>query len=282
MAPRFSKTRVHAATALLILILSVQAAQTDPAIVMGRSICDNQADSFDYRWTASNVDNTKLFFLSGNSAANGAINAVGDQSSFNASDDIYIAVHGALNVVDTFSGTDFATLFLNNHQKTPNSVTFYVCQSGTPPHNGVSSMAAVARSYPGEEENSTLIGAVNAPGPNTCPALAVNAANQLFDPINNISAAVYRTDVSHTDDHNKLLDGLVKAWGDKDGTPYPGTKQSYEGYCRAQLTTDPKGAWVPDFIANVAAQFSVDYLALINTNYGGDNLETCGPGVQCN
>lgn len=278
MTLRFSKTCIHAAILLSTMILSMQAVKADRAIVMGRSICDNQADSFDYRWITSKVDDTKLFFLSGDTAASGTINAVGHAGTFNALNEIYVAVHGAVNVVDAFSGTDFAALFLSNHKDTPDSVTFYVCESGTPPQSGTSSMAAVARKYPGLGENSTSIGAVNAPASNMCPALAVNSANTPFNPVEDISAAVYRTNVSHTDKHEELLRELEKAWSDENDTPYPGTEQSYASYCQSQLAGDPTGAWLLAFIANAADEFGDRYLALVNTNYGGNDLKTCG---QC-
>ncbi|WP_417461342.1 hypothetical protein [Kordiimonas sp.] len=267
-------------TALMAFMFGASAAQADPAALLGKTICDNQADSFDYQWITANVADVDLFFLSGDTVENGTINAVGHEEDFNDADDVYIALHGAVDVVGDFSGADFAALFLANHASTPTSVTFYVCQSGTPPEGGVSSMAALARSYPGEVEHSTLIGAVNAPGPNTCPALAVDADAEPFDPIDALGQAVYHTDIDHTDDFDERLAYLMDRW-DGGGVTYPDTEQTYEDYCEAQLANDPTGQWVSGFIANVNAQFGAAYLSLVNANYGGDDLVTCGPDVQC-
>lgn len=283
------RTSLHRAVRRLLpfacaLSISGQSSFADPGIIMGSSICDNQADSFDHQWITANVANTHLYFLSGTDAQNGAINRVGAAPAFNGADDVYIAVHGDVNQVDAFPATQFALLFLNNHAAVPNSVTFYVCQSGTPGGVGnISSMARVARAYPGQAQNSTLIQAVNAPAPNSCPALAVDAANQPFQPIQNIADAVYRTNINTTQGHNALLNALLHDW-DNAATPYPNTQQSFHDYCDAQLQNDPTGQWVPGFIQNVVATFGADYLALINTNYGGNPLVTCGAGngAQCN
>ncbi len=269
-------------SAALLLAACSTASFANPAIIMGRTICDNQADSFDYDWITSNVANTRLFFLSDNP---GAINAVGHADAFNNSASVYISVHGDVDIVDVFSGAGFAALFQNNHAATPDAVTFYVCQSSTvPPGAGaVSSKAALARAYPGAAAGSTLIKTVTAPAPNSCPALAVDAANEPFQPILNISDAVYRTDINTTANHDAALDVLLDEWGGGNGVVYPGTAQSFEDYCQTQLGIDATGQWVPGFITEVVNQFSQDYLTLINTNYSGNPLIDCGvtSGVQC-
>ncbi|MCJ9427998.1 hypothetical protein [Kordiimonas marina] len=252
------------------------------ATLMGSSICDNQADSFDYLWIAANNNNPDLYFLSGNSVNNGAINAVGHNNQFNNANNVYIAVHGGVDQVDAFSGTAFAQLFLNNHGNVPTSVTFYVCQSGTVPNNGVSSMAAVAQSYPGNQQNSTLIQTVTAPGPNSCPALAVNSAQPPVNPIGNLALAVYHTGIQHTQAYNGLLNTLLTEWAGGNNVVYPNTNLSFQGYCQQQLGVDATGQWVPAFITAVNNQFGADYLALVNANYDGNALATCGVGQQCN
>lgn len=271
-------------TAALLLAAGGTASFADPAIIMGQTICDNQADAFDYDWITSNVADTRLFFLSGDTADDGAINAVGHEDAFNDSATVYISVHGDVDIVDSFSGAGFASLFHNNHATTPVAVTFYVCQSSTVPdgEGAISSKAALARAYPGEAAGSTLIQTVTAPEPDSCPALAVDAAATPFDPIETIAAAVYRTDISQTEDHDTALAVLLDEWGGGNGVTYPETEQSFQAYCEAQLEADASGQWIPDFIANVVTQFSEDYLTLINTNYGGDPLVTCGVDAQCN
>lgn len=277
-----TKRALLAGAALLgQLSLAATPATANPAILLGDTICDNQADVFDYDWITANVANTRLFFVSGNSVNTGVITAIGHTDAFDNSADVNVALHGDINVVSNFSGTDFAAVFLANHASTPTTVNMYVCQSGTPSLNTLSSMAAVARSYPGQAQNSTAITTVTAPGANSCPALR-SSATAPVTPINAIGAAVYRTSVSHTNGYNAALATLINAW-DSQQTLYPNTLQTYEGYCRAQLALDPTGAaWVAGFITNVVNQFSTDYLALINTNYGGNALATCGTNVQCN
>ncbi len=263
------------------LWLAASSVMANPGILLGGTICDNQADAFDYVWITDNVQNTRLFFVSGNSVQNGAITAVGHKDAFDKSADVYIVLHGAINVVGDFSGTDFAKVFLANHPSTPTNVTMYVCQSGTPPLNGVSSMAALARSYPGNTQDSTLVTAMTAPGPNSCPALRASASDNPFVPINAIKDAAYRTGVQHTKAYAAALKALLDGWTDQN-TPYPNTKQTYEDYCKDQLKKDATGQWVSGFIANVSKEFGAKYLALINTNYNGNALATCGTNVQCN
>lgn len=281
---RKNRNAIKGATATLAAgLMTAQTAVADPAILMGSTICQNQRDSFDFAWLTANHENLQPFFLSGDDASNGTITALGHANPFNDSDDVFIALHGWTDLVGDFSGADFATVFLANHASTPQSVTFYVCQSGTVPNGGVSSMAAVARKYPGQAVNSTLIGAVNAPSPGTCPALAVNAASEPFNAITTIQPAVYRTGISMTAGHNAAESTLTTAWTDATNTPYPNTTQSFKDYCTGKLAQDPTGAsWVLSFLNNVETQFANDYLALINTNYGGNALATCGPNVQCN
>ena len=262
------------------LSLAATPATANPAIMLGDTICDNQADVFDYDWITANVANTRLFFVSGNSVNTGVITPIGHTDAFDNSADVNIALHGDVNVVSNFSGTDFAAVFLANHASTPTTVTMYVCESGTPSPNTLSSMAAVARSYPGQAQDSTAITTVTAPGPNTCPQLR-SSATAPVTPINAIAAATYSTGVSHTNGYGAALATLTNAW-DSQQTLYPNTQQTYEDYCTAQLALDPTGAaWVAGFITNVVTQFSVDYLALINTNYDGNALATCGTNVQC-
>ena len=45
----------------------------DPAILLGSTICQNQRDAMDYQWVSSIEPYLKLYFVSGNTAANGAI-----------------------------------------------------------------------------------------------------------------------------------------------------------------------------------------------------------------
>lgn len=270
-----------ALAALTTALIGAQTANADPALLMGSTICQNQRDAMDYPWVTSNVDNLKLFFISGDDDEDGAITAIGHENAFNASDDVYISIHGAVDEVGDFSGSDFAAVFLANHADTPNSVTFYVCQSGTVPEGGVSSMAKLARSYPGEAENSTLITAVNAPQAGCSPALAVNAEETPFDPIQTIQPATYRTNISTTGDHDQILTALTEAWISNE-TPYPETETSYAAYCATKLEEDPTGAsWVRAFIDNVVDEFGEEYLSLVNTNYAGEGLSTCGADVQC-
>jgi len=247
-----------------------------PAILLGTSICDNQADAFGYQWKADNVVNTRLFFMTGNNVGNGAITAVGHADAFNASGDVYIEMHGRIDGVANFNGQDFATVFLANHPA-PTNVSMYVCQAGTQSAGaGTSSMARLARSYPGVTTDSTVIN-MTAPAPNACPALQGSAGLPIA-PIINLAQASIRTDVQHVNPaHTNLVNKLVHDWNN---TNYPGTVQSFGAYCTAQLANAP-GGWLAKFIADVVAQFNADYLALINTNYAGNNLVVCGPGVQC-
>jgi|GEM_PF-5779386 len=270
-----------ATAALAAALIATQTAVADPAILMGSTICQNQRDSFDFAWLTANHENLQPFFISGDDA-HGVITPLGHANPFNDSADVYISIHGDVDEVGDFSGANFAASFLANHATTPDSVTFYVCQSSTVPAGGVSSMAALARSYPGPVANSTAIGAVDAPEPDTCPALAVNAAAEPFAPIATIQPAVYRTLFDETDGHDAALGTLEGAWDDAAGTPYPGSDLSFEDYCAEQLAADATGAtWVLEFINAVEDQFANDYLALINTNYAGNAFVSCGPGVQC-
>ena len=104
-----------------------------------------------------------------------------------------------------------------------------------------------------------------------------------FAPIHALADAEYRTNVSHTQAHAAASQALQTAWNNNN-TPYPNTQpqQTYQAFCLAQLALDATGQWAPGFIANVAAQFDDDYLALINTNYDGNPFVTCGINVQCN
>jgi len=280
---RFLKSFVQSALATSILSVSASAVLAAPAIIMGNTICQDPSDAFDHQWINTQVDEpANLYFLSGNNAVNGVLNLVGHEAAFNDSQVVYVAIHGWIRTVGDFSADDFATVFRANHAATPTNVTFNVCQSGTPADDQPSTMATVARRYPGEAANSTLIQQVIAPGPDTCPALAVNAAAQPFDPIAAIGDAVYRTDIETTDEHDAAEQRITDAWNNAATTPYPETDQSYQGFCQAQLVEDPAGAWVPGFINQVIDQFGADYLALINTNYAGDQFAVCGTAVQCN
>lgn len=273
---------VTGANVLLSLALFTTSAVAAPAIVLSPSICDNQAEVFGYAWKAANVANTQLFFVSGNTALNGAINPVGHANAFNASADVNIFIHSNTGNIGNFTGAEFAALFLANHAATPNSVNLYACNSGTvaPPPVGVSSMAQIARSYPGLAANSTLIAAMTAPGPGTCPAQRGSAGLPIV-PVLTIAASSMRTGVLNTPAKAAILNTLVTEWNGG-GVVYPGTAVTFQAHCTAQLALDATGQWVPQFITDVSAQFGVDYLALINTNYGGNNLVTCGVGAQCN
>ncbi|WP_339858099.1 hypothetical protein [Thalassospira alkalitolerans] len=277
------KKQMAGAIAGFMLLLVASPAVANPAIVLDETICDNQATGFNAIWVAGNVANTRLFFASGTTAVNGAINPVGHGNNFNASDDVYVTIHGGIDKVGEFSGTDFAALFQANHVNPPHNVTMYVCLSGTVPNGGLSSMARIARAYPGVAPNSTLINAVTAPGPNGCTAprgpAVVNGPLVLAIP-----QAVIRTDVVESPPHDVIEQRLVDQWAGANNVVFPNTADSFEDFCRQNVQLDPTGQWVPGFLQAMNAQFGVDYLALINTNSAGNDLVTCGAGngVLCN
>ncbi len=261
---------------LLSFFLYATPAKANPAILMGPSICDNQADVFDYVWKTQNVSNTKLFFISGNNQSNGKIHAVNHQDNFDNSQDVYIMLHGDTDVVSTFNGTDFAKVFFANHQTAPKNVTMYVCKSGTIPPNGVSSMAKLARLYPGQTLNSTKI---NMTAANGCPALRGSQGNNPIQPIHNIASASYKVNPSQTSQYPSQLNLLLKGWAQD---IYPQTNKTYEDYCEDQLIQDKTGRWVDKFIKEVNNKYDQEYLKLINYNYGGNPFANCGPQNQCN
>lgn len=275
----------------LLLTLFGRPAAAEPAILMDPSICQNQTTSFTYVWKAANVQNLRLFYLSGSTANPGQIHAVGHQDAFDASEEVNVNIHGTVDEVGAYTGQAFAAVFQANHATVPDSVNMYVCRSGTVPQgqNQLSSMARLARAYPGNAgPGSTAIGAMTAPGniplPGGCPPLSSGDGNPPV-PVDNIAAAVVRTDVEHVQPaHNNIRNALINDWDGNGNVFYPGLQNdvSFRDYCTNQAVQDPTGAWLPAFIDNVNATFGQRYLDLINTNYGGAPLVTCGVGVQCN
>ena len=270
-----------------IVFVFITAVKADPAILLGTTICQNQRDAMDYQWVLSRTQNLKLFYISGNSPANGAINRVGAPAyNFDDTEHVYINIHGGVNSVANFSGADFATVFQANHPSAPSEVNMYVCQSGTiPPGLGaVSSMAALARMYPGPAPNSTVI-TMAAPEPNACPALRSSAGNAPIIPVASIAGAVYRTAVAHTPGQAAILDGLENGWDDAVNFPYPNgaiPAESFEDYCQNQRVLDATGQWVDTFVNNVNITFGAAYLNLINANYGGNPFLVCDDANPCN
>lgn len=287
------KTKIYKnlirATILLSLTVFSSIILAQPAILMGSTICDNQENSFTYQWKNSNLisqgNKPYLFFINGNNAANGRIYPVGHGNNFNLSPDVYITIHGNANQVADFNGNDFATVFHNNHLNTPIAVTMYVCQSGTPAGPAhISSMAYIARRYPGVVVNSTLIETMTAPANGQNGALRGPTQTGGL-PIQSLNQATYRGNPQQQQpQYNTLLQQLLNSWAGTDGTRYPGSAVSFGDFCQQQLANDPTGQWIPNFIQNVVQTFQVQYLQLINLNSAGTPLATCGVanGIQCN
>ena len=278
--------KVFAGIAMLFCPFSfmVSSAAASSAILLGTTICDNQADAMDYVWKQANDPTVRLFFISGNNNANGQINPVGHAYAFELSDDVSINIHGNVGTVADFSGQDFARVFVRYHPTPPRVVTMYVCQSGTVPLGigAMSSMASLARSYQGGAPAYTLVGAMNAPAPNECPYLRGRTV-QNAPPVGSLAFAQYKTNVGHIQpNYDNLLYAMVNSW---DGTThYPGTVLSFKRYCQQQLANDPTGQWLTGFIQQVNLSFGVQYLNLVNFNYGGNNFAICGTNnnTPCN
>ena len=272
---------------IALLFTPVTTVKADPAILLGTTICQNQRDAMDYQWVLSRTQNLKLFYISGNSPANGTISSVGAPAyNFDDAEHVYISIHGAVNSVANFSGADFATVFHAHHPAAPSEVNMYVCQSGTIPPGvgGVSSMAALARMYPGPAPNSTVI-RMTAPAPHANCALRGSAGNAPINPVINIAGAVYRTAVAHTPGQAAILNRLLNDWTDAVNFPYPDgavPAQSFQSYCQNQRMLDITGQWVDTFVDNVNITFGADYLNLINANYGGNPFLVCDAANPCN
>jgi len=247
----------------------------DPAMLLSSTICDNQRDSFDYFWLLGNDPMTLLYFMDNA----GIVRPVGHATAFDTQTDVQITIHGNVDRVGPFSGAGFAANFHAAHPTAPDSVTMNVCFGAAIPPGGVSSMARLARSYPGQNPNSTVIPDVAAPA--VACSLRASATNNPFVPVANLAQAVYRSGVQHTVNYGPRLASLMAEWNNA-GIPYPGTQppQSYQSYCRAQPLANP-GAWLAGFLNNVNARFGAAYLGLVNSNYGGSPFVACGAANQC-
>lgn len=282
MAKKSLECSSMAAVVLIVASLFTTPSLANPGILLDARICDNQAVAFGVIWKSYHLDDPRLFFVSGNDA-HGNIHAINHGDPFDGSQDVTIFSHGNVGRVGNFSGADFATVFRANHPTAPGNVNFYSCNSGTIPLDGVSNMALLARAFPAENDpNATLIGSMNAPGHGTCPAQR-GPATETGAAVATIAESVMRTNVGHLGHYAGLVATLQGQWAGN-GVHYPGTNQSFGQYCQQQLVNDPTGQWVPGFLEQVHTQFGAEYLALINSNYGGDEFVTCGANnnVICN
>ncbi|WP_147453500.1 hypothetical protein [Eilatimonas milleporae] len=254
----------------LVVGLVTLPSHADNAILMTKTVCDNQENTFTYDWNMKNTADLKLFYLSGTSVADAVITPIGHADAFDGFDDVKVSAHGNAGVIAGIAADTFADIFQNLHASTPDTVEFYACKAAQGAAGGGNSVQkALSLKYPGASAGETAVGRLAAGGLN-CSLTGKAAAG---DPdITKIEDATYKTGASKAAGFDAAVAALVTGWTTD---LFPGSAKTFKNYCIDEVMTDP-AANLQNFLNQTITKYGTDYLALINLRYAGTDLYECG------